>query len=222
MTIKTVDTDFHDDPRPVRVRFAPTVPDGGGAFLHCGHLAMLIMAAQVAKENNCPLDFRFDGEPDIIGALDCMNAVAWLQIPVRRFYTMIPAGMSEIEHFANGDKHLADELTSWHIASGFDDLYLENHTVIVRGIEFAYKPIREKITLMEKVWGVKPYSELLYPILMRDGQKMSKSLGNSIHWSVLKEYPVEAVKTCFIDAMASGENYEWKQILKQLAARIQF
>jgi hypothetical protein len=220
MTIKTVEKDFHDAPRPVRVRFAPTVPDGGGAFLHCGHLAMLIMAAQVATENNCPLDFRFDGEPDIIGALDCMNAVAWLQIPVRRFYVLPVINNRHVEIIAKGDKSLAAGLTNWHLSSSFDDLYVENNTIIVRGIEFKYKPIRNEITDAERVWGTKPHNELLYPLLMRDGQKMSKSLDNGIRWSALKDYPVDAVKSTFIDAMASGENYEWKQILKQLAARI--
>jgi len=218
MTIKTVERDFHDAPRPVRVRFAPTVPDGGGAFLHCGHLAMLIMAAHVAQENNCPLDFRFDGAPDIIGALDCMNAVAWLSIPIRRFYVLPVSNNRHVEMFAKGDKALAAGLTNWHLSSSYDDLYVENRTIIVRGIEFKYKPIRDEITDAERVWGTQPFVELLYPLMMRDGQKMSKSLDNGVHWSVLKEFRPEKVTKVLLEFMEnSNDYYEFRDVLKRLA-----
>jgi glutamyl/glutaminyl-tRNA synthetase len=212
---KSVARDFHDAPRPVRVRFAPTVPAADGEFLHVGHAAMLIAADMVAREYSCPLDFRFDGTPQAGHVLDAANLCAWLGVLPRRFYTLIPAGENEIHSFARGDKSLAAQLDDWHISAGFDDLYLENNTVIVRGVEFLYEPTRAKITLQEQLWGAVPREELLYPILLRNGQKMSKSLFNTIHWSVLRDFDAARVREYFWRKACGGENYEldWKELL---------
>lgn len=206
--------DFHDAPRPVRVRFAPTVPAADGEFLHVGHAAMLIAADMTAREYGCPLDFRFDGTPQAGHVIDAANLCAWLGVLPRRFYTLIPAGHDEIEMFARGDRSAASQLSPWYIAAGFDDLYLENHTIIVRGVEFLFHTLRDKITLQEQLWGAKPHAELLYPILLRDGQKMSKSLDNAIHWSVLRDFDVARVREYFWSAASHGENYEldWKEL----------
>jgi glutamyl/glutaminyl-tRNA synthetase len=212
---KAVTRDFHDAPRPARVRFAPTVPQSDGEFLHIGHAAMLIAADMVARGGGHPLDFRFDGTPLAGHVLDAANLCAWLGVLPRRFYTLIAAGENEIHSFARGDKTLSAQLDSWHISAGFDDLYLENNTIIVRGVEFLYAPTRAKITLQEQLWGAVPRAELLYPILMRDGQKMSKSLFNAIHWSALRDFDAARVREYFWRKACEGENYElsWKELL---------
>jgi glutamyl/glutaminyl-tRNA synthetase len=213
--ITPVDHDFHDAPRPLRVRFAPTVPQNDGEFLHIGHAAMLVVAWNVAREYNCPLDFRFDGTAQVGHVMDAANLCAWLGVVPRRFYTLIPAGDDEVASFARGDKSLAAQLDNWHISAGFDDLYLENNTIVVRGVEFLYAPTRAKITLQEQLWGATPREELLYPIVLRNGQKMSKSLFNAIHWSALKDFDAARVRKYFWRKACQGTNYEldWKELL---------
>jgi len=191
--------------KPRRVRFAPTPPPEGGPFLHIGHVAMLLMTREIAVQENAALDIRFDAAPDAAGLLDVWNCLNWLGVLPSRVYVLTMVNETQIINFGNGD---ASRFSRTQLSAHFDDLRVENNTLITRDNEFSIGLTRQTYDALDVFWG-RTRKETNFPNMLRGGRKMSKSDNNALHWSVLKDFDVSRVKEFMLRKMLAGENWNW-------------
>lgn len=199
-----------------RVRFAPSIPASGGEFLHIGHAAMLVCAAEVATQKKCPLDFRIDDPHKCAGSvidgtalLDAINLVSWLGIRIRQMYVTPEVRLNEVMSAAKGDFSLYNQLTPWQVNSGYDDI-VRYKTIIVRGNEFSNtgNPNTGAVSVMAQFWGATAVEEINFPMMFMNGRKVSKSNGIAPHWTTLQKYDPAMVKKYFWEMAQRGDDYE--------------
>lgn len=199
-------TALRDKLRPPRTRFAPTPPESGGAFLHIGHVAMLLEARRLALEKGIAFDVRFDAAPDVAGLLDTWNCLNWFGIVPRRVYVLEMVNETQIANFGSGD---SSRFSSFQLSAHFDDVLVENQTTIIRGNEFADEVASAQYDALDAFWG-KARVEFNTPLVLRGSRKMSKSDGdNAIHWGVLKDFEADKVRGFLLDKMRANKNWEW-------------
>lgn len=192
-------------PKPLRTRFAPTPPEGGGAFIHIGHVAMMLATRELAVAKCAALDVRFDSEPDAAGMLDLWNCMDWLGVLPRRIYLLMPVNETQIKAYGNGD---ASAFSRTQLAAHFDDVRVENQTIITRDNEFAQEPSLGIYNALDQFWG-KTRTEVNFPNLLRGGRKMSKSDDNTLHWTALKDFTPRQVNDFMCQKMQGGQDWEW-------------
>ncbi len=196
--------------------------------VHVGHARTLLLGSLIAQERDCPFHVRMDGArrdvPDRGGPiLDAIQCCAWLGIHPDWCY-WLPEALPTREVIAQHmDPEAFDELV-WTaggnegaVAAALDDAMVHHPSLIVRGSEFTFAgrnhgagPAGQRALLgVERVVYAMLGRErqvATVPMVLLDGQKMSKSATQLVHWSVLQQVPPEVARRFLLaTALAPGD-----------------